>query len=255
MTESVDYRDLNIYTDGCSKKNPRRGGIGVLFIFPNGDEKELSPNGYKQATNNQMEMKSCCIALKEALNFKRKWERIVIWTDSEYVCNHYKIAINKWANNKWFKDCGAPVSNSIIWKELKKNILKIKTPVEIRWIKGKSNRETKIVDRLAKKSAEKVTNLPIIYIESRKKTSKEDTEIGSIKMLGQNITLKIISGEVINRNLHKYRCQVVSKRNPYYQKIDFIYSKKCLRGNHTFYVHLNENQNLPQILKVIKEIK
>lgn len=57
----VTFEDaLNIYTDGSCLSNPRRGGIGIRYIVINaaGDEEWIDecPAGYKQATNNEMEL-------------------------------------------------------------------------------------------------------------------------------------------------------------------------------------------------------
>lgn len=66
---SVTFEDaLNIHTDGASLSNPRRGGIGIHYIVINaaGDEEWIDecPLGYKQATNNEMELMAC-MALRE----------------------------------------------------------------------------------------------------------------------------------------------------------------------------------------------
>ena len=44
--------------------------VGYLFIFPeslNLENMEFCPNGYKNTTNNQMELKACSEALKQSL--------------------------------------------------------------------------------------------------------------------------------------------------------------------------------------------
>lgn len=57
----MTYEDaINIYTDGSSYSNPRRGGRGIRYITINetGDE-EIEDDclmGYKEAINNQMEL-------------------------------------------------------------------------------------------------------------------------------------------------------------------------------------------------------
>lgn len=60
--DNLDENALNIFTDGSSLSNPRKGGVGVRFITidDNGNEKvyDYTPLGYKGATNNQMELKA-----------------------------------------------------------------------------------------------------------------------------------------------------------------------------------------------------
>jgi len=253
----MDHRDLNIFTDGSFYPNPRRGGIGMVFVFPESFKKEpllISPKGYKKATNNQMELKACCMALSEILKFKKQWERIVIWTDSEYVCNYYKTAIFVWSKKNYKKSCGVPVSNYKLWKELLRNIQKVKVPVEIKWIKGHSkSKNNKRADKLAKQSAKKATQDPLLYEGSRRKKSTKETRIGSVKILGQKITIRIISGGPQRKGLYKYRFEVYSKKSPYYRNLDFIFYDKPLRLAHIFYVRLNKNQEFPKIIKIYRD--
>jgi ribonuclease HI len=64
---------LNIYTDGSMYSGPRAGGIGIIFVIINdaGDAeivKESERPGYKQSTNQEMELEACLVALEEALD-------------------------------------------------------------------------------------------------------------------------------------------------------------------------------------------
>lgn len=63
---------LNIYTDGSSYSRPRRGGIGIRYItideFGNEEIDDHAPPGYKEATNNEMELMACIKALEGACN-------------------------------------------------------------------------------------------------------------------------------------------------------------------------------------------
>jgi len=65
---------LNIYTDGSSLPHPRSGGIRIRFVTDDAQGEEVIENvelpGYKNATNNQMELYACVAALKEALRYK-----------------------------------------------------------------------------------------------------------------------------------------------------------------------------------------
>lgn len=66
----LDEDALNIYTDGSSFSGPRVGGIGIVFVIVNGagDEEivnEFDYPGYKQATNNEMELEACIKGLEE----------------------------------------------------------------------------------------------------------------------------------------------------------------------------------------------
>jgi ribonuclease HI len=58
---------LNIYTDGSSISKPRRGGVGIRFIFINssGDEavEDFPMSGTKGANSIEMELSACIQAL------------------------------------------------------------------------------------------------------------------------------------------------------------------------------------------------
>ncbi len=245
---------LHIYTDGSSYSHPRRGGFGMLFIFPeeaNRGPEEICPYGYQKATNNQMELKACCIALLESMKFERKWQNIVIHTDSQYVVDNYQRAIYQWSKNKWEKNSGAPVLNMELWKELIKNIDKVGVKVEIAWIEGHSkDKNNNRVDQLAKISSSKANNPPIFNVNIRRRMSDKKTQIGSVKMLGQKISIRIITSQRLKQKIGKYKFEVVSKRSPFFKNVDEIYSQETLRVGHEYCVRFNKDQKFPQIVNI-----
>ncbi|MCG2688296.1 ribonuclease HI [Candidatus Parcubacteria bacterium] len=258
-----DCNALNIFTDGSALKNPGIGGIGVRFVFPDFLEKDnpvkdFSFPGYKGATNNQMEIMACVKALEEVLKLYElnKISRIVIYTDSIYVCDCYKKAMFKWPSQKWKSKNGGPILNVKLWKTLVKNIQKVRTPVEIKWIKGHSkDKNNEAVDKLAKKSAKNPTNIFSSDIVRRRSGDFKKTEIGSVKMLGQRLKIKIITSSYSEEHgLYRLRYGVISKNSKYYNNVDFIYSERPLRPNHKFIVVFNKNNGFPQVKRVVKEI-
>ncbi len=98
---------LNIFTDGSSLGSPRRGGIGVIFVIIDSSGKEQVQDfqftGYKNATNNEMELQACIMALKEAMkqNLPPNVTRVVIQTDSFYVVDNYMKAMFQWPKTRW----------------------------------------------------------------------------------------------------------------------------------------------------------
>lgn len=255
----IDANALNIYTDGSCFNSPRRGGVAIRFIFPeylNWEPLDLCPPGYQQATNNQMELKACCIALIEASKMERAWQRIVIYTDSIYVCDNYGRARSQWSNNRWLKSDGAPVLNAETWKELLKNAAKNNVPVDIKWVKGHAkNENNKAVDRLAKQSVDKVLKKSISTELVRKKSSSKLTEAGCVKLVGQTLKIRILSGKYLKtQKISRYRYEVLSKRSKFFGCLDFVFSKEILRAGHRFLVCFNKDQKYPQIVKVIKDL-
>ena len=72
MATNLDEDALNIYTDGSSLPRPRRGGIGVRFVYAddNGEEiyEDFAYPGHMGATSNQMELLACITGLEESIS-------------------------------------------------------------------------------------------------------------------------------------------------------------------------------------------
>ena len=257
-----DENALNIYTDGSSFSSPRRGGIGIKFGFPdytNKGEQDFAPEGYVGATNNQMELKACIVALKQVSKFSelQQVSRIIIHTDSLYVVDNYTAAKYRWPKNQWKKSTGAPVLNTELWKDLIRKVQKIRKRVDIEWIRGHSkNKHNKAVDKLAKKSAKTATKRLPGFVNVRRKLSDKSVEYGSVKMLGQKISIRIITSEYL-RSPHKiwrYKYEVISKKSRFYKNVDIIYYHGVLRQRYSYSVSLNKNKDYPQISNVLREI-
>jgi ribonuclease HI len=258
----IDEEALNIYTDGSSIPKPRRGGIGIRYIFCDefGNEiyENLSWPGYLGATNNEMELNAVIIALKKARPYliNRKFNRIIVFSDSQYIIENEGIAFFVWPKNKWLKRTGAPVLNAKLWKELNKIRRNIGIRIEFIKVKGHSSDvHNKAVDRLAKKSANNPRNKPISIRTVRRKKSKKITEIGSVKTFGQRLTIRIIEGQYLEvQKIYRYRYEVMSKASPFFGNVDFIVSIEILKEGHIYYVKLNEEPDNPRIVKIYKEV-
>lgn len=106
-----------VYTDGGVRGNGKEnniGGYGVVLQYGN-HTKELY-QGFRNVTNNQMELKAVIEGLKAIKKFNIPVE---VRTDSAYVCN----CINqkwyaKWMNNGWITSAKTPVENRELWIEL-----------------------------------------------------------------------------------------------------------------------------------------
>lgn len=266
LSVAYDSNALNIYTDGSSFQSPRAGGIGIRFKFPESIHKEdidFEFNGFKGATNNQMELQACIVALQEAsvLEELSQINRIIIHTDSMYVNANVIRARFDWSTNKWNNRDGAPVLNANQWKQLLKEIQNIKRRVDFKWVKGHSkNKDNKAVDKLAKESANKAFNNPLSYVSVRKKKSTKNTEKGSVKMLGQKISIRIITCQYLRpQKTWKYKYEVIAKSNQFCENIDEIFVTKDINGihlrdGHSYSVRFNLDNNFPQIVKIFREI-
>ncbi|MEI6280939.1 MAG: ribonuclease H [bacterium] len=260
-----DPNALNIYTDGSSFPHPRKGGVGILFKFPDiGDKegfiKELNCESYKKGTSQQMEIMACIKALEECFKIffeLKNISRIIIHTDSMYVVNGYTLALNVWSKNGWTLRDGGPVLNVDLWKKLLVLVKKVSKRVDFQHVEGHSvNIYNKKVDKLARKSAQNLIcdssgSTKII----RRKTVSKETEKGSVKIIGQKISIRIVDSEYLKEHdVYRYRYEVISRSSDFYKKMDFITSHIPLKAGHSFVVRFNKEQNNPVIKKLFKEI-
>lgn len=261
-----DDEELNIYTDGSCKPNPGPGGVGILFVTVNDEgnevEQALIRTGYIQATNNEMELQACILALEEVHKPKEtsidldKIKIIIIHTDSLYVKNGFTKDKYYWIQNNWKRMDKGPVLNAQLWKKLIALDGKIKKKVEIKWVKGHAkNKHNITADRLADESRKMPFNKSLKPVSVRRKLTHKPTKIGSVGMDGQRITIRICETQYLTEHkIWRYRYEVMSKKSPYYMNASWITSTILLRDGHNYYVRLNDNSSNPQILKKFREI-
>lgn len=219
---------------------------------------DYNPPGYRNATNNQMELQACILALDEAkrLGLADGLARIVIHTDSTYVCDNYKTAMFTWSANRWLKREGAPVLNADLWKALLRAMKASGHRVDIEWVKGHSkDAHNRAVDKLAKKSAKSPHNAPLSQVSVRRKRSRQSVDLGCVRMQGQRLTIRIITSEYLPvQHLWKLKYEVVSKGSAYFGMVDIIYSGELLKDGHSYYVRVNDQHGNPQISRVFREV-
>ena len=266
--EYIDERDLNVYIDGSSLPGPRRGGVGIVFITEGPDGHWLeTPNdlpGFAGATNNQMELKAPIEALHALARGRvpldpADFRKVVFWTDSQYVAENYDNARFNWPGRRWMARDGNPISNTELWKELVRLAGRSGRPVEFRWVKGHKNSVfNKRADKLAKASAKSpVLTRPLDARKVRRKTTTERVQRGSVRMHGQQLTIRLIEElDQSAQGLVRFKYEVMSRGSPYVGKVDFIWTERGthLRAGHTYRVRVNENTQAPRILKVFAEV-
>jgi ribonuclease HI len=144
-----------IYTDGACQSNPGPGGYGVVMIS-GGQRREFS-GGFRNTTNNRMELFSVISALREV---KQKDSRITIYSDAKYVVSMYNGGYaRQWRQNGWTRNQGKDKAmNPDLWGMLLD--LCSACNVEFVWVKGhSSNKENERCDELAV-AARQVADLP-----------------------------------------------------------------------------------------------
>lgn len=116
---------ITVYTDGSSRGNPGPGGYGVVLL--SGKYKKELSHGYRQTTNNRMELLAVIVAL-EAL--KIPGSEVHIYSDSKYVCEAIE---KKWVFG-WAQKGFAGKKNPDLWMRFL-NIYK-QHKVYMHWVKG-----------------------------------------------------------------------------------------------------------------------
>lgn len=88
-------KKIEIYTDGAYSPSRDVGGIGIVFVFENGDIFEYNKQ-FKHTTNNKCELAAVIGAL---LAIKNSAKEIIVYSDSQYVIctitKGWKISKNK----------------------------------------------------------------------------------------------------------------------------------------------------------------
>lgn len=261
----IEESYLYMYTDGSSKKNPRRGGIGLVFVTVNKEGQEIPEDtfpfpGYKNASNNEMELRAVIVGLKEVINRKDlyRFERIIICTDSMYVKNFYRSALGSWPKNNWLNNYNRPVENVELWIDLRKQLTKLYDfglSYEFQWVKAHHKNEfNKMADKLAKDSADNPLNEPLVVETVRKKVLPGTTRVGSIDIKGQQMNIYVQTTEKLAKKRgyrHKY---CLWSENSKSGDLDIIFSKELVViAGHYYNVQVNDDKRNPWILDVVYE--
>lgn len=141
----MNDKKIIIYTDGAARGNPGPGGYGIVMIF--GDKQKRFSAGYKNTTNNRMELLAVIVALQQ---LKTNEYAIEIFTDSQYVVNSIE---KKWVDN-WIKtDFKGGKKNKDLWTTYYQ--LAKKFSIKVFWVKGHANNTfNNICDELATQAAD-----------------------------------------------------------------------------------------------------
>jgi ribonuclease HI len=214
--------------------------------------------GYQQASNNQMELKACVLALEHCLDAIAgvPFDSIEIRSDSRYVTDNVSNAKYVWPKTKWLGKDDKPILNVEIWKDLTREIHRLGIRVDFQWVKGHAKDEhNKAVDKAAKASAKLAINDPLSFVIVRKKKTKQKTKIGSVAIIGQRIGIRIVTSEYLRtQRLVKYRYEIVTEDSVDFGKIDIAYSTHFMRDTHSYLVQFNDVPGNPRIVDVIEEI-
>lgn len=271
IPEPLDERALTIFVDGSMRPSPRRGGIGIRFVWINeyGQESEAWDHALPAtdgATNQQMELEAPYRALKLAIASHAPFDisafdKIEIRTDSEYVKDGVGWAISYWSKNGWTTRDGGAVLNVRDWKSLLSLMRRLRTEyglkVNFEWKKGKKGKHAIAVDQLAKQSSKSFSmgrSRPNVV---RRKKSPESVEPGSVRMEGQVIAIRIIQAQYLPppHRRSRYKYEVVDESSQFFRKVDWAESELSLKRGHTYSVRMNVLRASPRIEELLDEVE
>lgn len=129
--------------------------------------------------------------------------------------------------------------------------------VEFKWIKGYAkNQHNKAVDKAAKFSANHVFHPPLSQVSVRRKFTDKIMESGSVKMMGQRLTVRIITVEfMVKAKLWRCKYEVRSKTSEFFGNVDIACAENLLRDGHCYKVRFNTDFKNPMFEKVFGEIE
>lgn len=270
VPEPLDEGVLTIFVDGSMRESPRRGGIGIRFVWIDADGDESEPWDHslpatEGATIQQMELEAPYQALRLAIGGRapfrlEEFRKIEIRTDSLYVKDGVGRAINYWSKNGWMTKEENSVQNVPDWQNLLRMMRRLskefRLSVDFEWKKGKKGRHAKAVDKLAKQSSDSSSFGRSRPTAVRRKVTKEKVDRGSVRMEGQTIAIRVIEARYLK--VHKrtrYRYEVVDEASPYFGKVDFVESDLELKRGHTYRVRMNDVQASPRIENLLEEVE
>jgi ribonuclease HI len=140
-------KTVTIYTDGACSGNPGPGGYGVILKF--GEEVRDPSTGFKQTTNNRMELRAVIVALSAL----KEPCQVILYSDSKYIVDAVTRGwAKRWQKNNWKRNKHEYALNPDLWQQLLE-LLEIHA-VKFHWVKGHSGHpENEICDRLAVEAA------------------------------------------------------------------------------------------------------
>lgn len=132
---------LEIFTDGAYSSIRNQGGIGIVFIL-NGKILYQYSNTIKNTTNNKCELIAVILGLAA---IKNKTDKIIIYTDSQYVVGC--------ATKGWERKANVSLWN--LYDKMIKRALLLCDDINFVWVKGHSKEDdykskmNRLVDKLA----------------------------------------------------------------------------------------------------------
>lgn len=136
-------RIIEVFTDGsCITNGKTRGGYGIYF--PNKEMRNISRKfTHEPITNQRAELYAIYVSLiliKKNLEF----DKIIIYTDSEYSIKCLTQWIKKWEKTGWKSSAGTKVKNQDIIKPISSILNKLDGIVEFRHVRSHTGKKDRL---------------------------------------------------------------------------------------------------------------
>lgn len=168
IPSNFDIKILNVYCDGSCLNNGKKAdtALGIGVHFPLHTEFDLSlgikdPN--LNLTNNLAEILAALFSLKQSAliikQFPKKYEKLIIHSDSRYVTTGMNEWVTKWIENGWKGYNNKIISNKDGFEALVAESMKLKN-IEIEWkhVKGHAgDASNEVAHKLANKASKEIS--------------------------------------------------------------------------------------------------
>lgn len=258
--------ELDIYIDGSSIDHPRRGGIGIVYVWTNvcGCIDFYGPkySGWIGASNNMMELKAAETAFKDVFQYRSRdmVKKITIHSDSNYVVlpvNDNRL-LYTWPSNGWTGG-GKFIEHQKMWESLRNQLIRMmnmKISFNFKKVEAHSgNKFNELADIYAFWSREHATNPPLELVQVYGKTISKNKR-GKFIPENQTVNIRIYEGHGMKiAKCYRYSFEVYSEESKYYSfsgKADS--NRSDLENGHYYIVRFNDVKNAPRIVEVVSEL-
>jgi ribonuclease HI len=154
-SEKPHLTKIEVYTDGSLRREEGGDVCGYGVYFPGKEVKNIAGAfTIEPITNNRAELYAIYRAIKRIEKYYT-FDRIVIFTDSEYSQKATTLWIHNWKKNNWKNAKKKPVENQDLIKKVDELLQKYPGKIEIKWTRAHvGTRGNEEADRLANRGAD-----------------------------------------------------------------------------------------------------
>lgn len=122
---------IEVFTDGSCMKKKTGTFCGYGIYFPNGEIPNISRKFTRiPSTNQRAELFAIYVALILIKKMIKEFDKVIIYSDSEYSIKCLTVWITTWKHNSWMTSSNKPVKNQDIIKPLYNILQKFKNKIE-----------------------------------------------------------------------------------------------------------------------------